>query len=206
MLASHTPTVKTTGITINSIISRIVFKCVNSRESYNAIGETGAELLTGKGTMLLRTKDSNKPIMLRGAFITDEEVKNMLNKLPTAPGNLKMLEIANPEIASTCINENAPKERKELAGIIVWTLKRATVSVHQLQKEFHKNNEKCKEFMDILEQLGIVSAPFAKQARKVIPTCIEELSTETKNLLDHYGYTTENIRNFFEGRGDEKAI
>ncbi len=200
VLASHTPTVKTTGIAINGIMSRIVFKCANGRESYTAIGESGAELLTGKGTMLLKSKNGSKPIMLRGAFVTDEEVEKMLDKLPDAAENLKMLEIADSETASVCINKNAPKKRKELAGIIIWTLKHATTSVHQLQKEFHRNNEKCKEVMDILEQFGIVSPQFAKQPRTVIPKSVEDLTEEVLKILEYGGFSVEQIKNVFDSR------
>jgi len=200
VLASHTPTVKTTGIAINSIMSRIVFKCANGRESYNAIGATGAELLTGKGAMLLKPKNASKPIMLRGAFVTDEEVENMISKLPVPPENLKMLETEDSESVSICTNETSPKERKELAGIIIWTLKHAKISVHQLQKKFHRNNEKCKGFMDILEQFGIVSAQFAKQPRTVIPEYVEDLTEEVLQILEYGGFSMEQIENVFDSR------
>lgn len=56
VLASHTPTVKTTQIAINGIMSRITFKCQNAKESYTALGETGAELLTAPGEMMFPIK------------------------------------------------------------------------------------------------------------------------------------------------------
>ena len=200
VLASHTPTVKTTGIAINGIMSRIVFKCANGRESYTAIGESGAELLAGKGALLLKTNDGNAAIMLRGAFITDEEIETIVGELQISAENLDMLKIIDSDVPSVCADMNAPKERKELVGIIMWVLSHKETSVNKLQEYIHKNNAKCKEIMNTIEQLGIVGPQNAKQPRLVLPQSVDELSEDAMQFLTGNGVTVETISMSIQNR------
>lgn len=200
VLASHTPTVKTTGIAINSIMSRIVFKCANGRESYTALGESGAEHLAGKGMLLLKTKDSSTATILRGSFITDTEIEKVVSKLQRSSENLDMLKMIDLDVPSVYTDVNTLKERKELAEIILWVLNHKETSVYQLQKKFHKNNEKCKKIMDTLEQFELVSPQFAKQPRVVLPQSVEDLSPEIVCFLEQNGYDMDRIRNAFKAR------
>lgn len=207
VLATHTPTVKITGIAINGIMSRIVFKCANGRESYTAIGESGAEHLAGKGTLLLKTKDRSTAVMLRGSFVTDEEIEQIVGKLQKTSENLDMLKVINSDVPSVCENMNTPKEHKELAEIILWVLKHKKVSVHQLQMTYHKENEKCKQIMDTLEQFGIVSPQFAKQPRKVLLHSVEDLSDELLDFLTSWGFSKDNISQTIDSReGNAKEM
>ena len=205
VLASHTPTVKTTQIAINGIMSRISFKCQNAKESYTALGETGAELLAASGEMMFKAKDGGKAVMLRGAYVTEEEIELLLEGMPKQDADIDMLEIREPgAIGDIHIGDstNDNEAKKELADIIFWVLGYKTMSMVRICKEFNLDN-RVADIMKTLESLHIVTEQFSKQPRKVIPTCIEELSSDTICLLEHYGYTTEHIRKIFEAKNGE---
>ena len=199
VLASHTPTVKTTQIAINSIMSRITFKCQNAKEAYTALGETGAELLAVPGEMMFKAKDGGKAVMLRGAFVTDEGIEAFLGNLQKPDENLNMLEMRKPgTIGDIYIEDHATdnESKKELADIIYWVLGYKIISMNKIRERFNMSNRVI-DIMKTLERLHIVTEQFAKQPREVIPVCIEDLLPEVIRLLEQYGYGKDQIEEIF---------
>ena len=206
VLASHTPTVKTTQIAINGIMSRITFKCQNAKESYTALGETGAELLTAPGEMMFKAKDAGKAVMLRGAYVTDEEIELFLGELQKSDEDIDMLKIGRSEDAEDIyIGDHAADSegKKELADIIYWILGYKTTSMNKIREKFKMSN-RVTDIMKILEELHIVTEQFSKQPRRVIPACIEDLSPDIVSMLEQYGYAKENIEDIFRNRAEQK--
>lgn len=190
VLASHTPTVKTTQIAINGIMSRISFKCQNAKESYTALGETGAELLATPGEMMFKAKDGGRAVMLRGAYVMEEEIELCLGELQKSDEDLDMLKIRNSEdIGDICIGNHATasETKKELANIIYWVLGYKTISMNKIREKFNMSNRVI-DIMKTLETLHIVTEQFSKQPRKVIPVCCEDLLPEVVSLLEQCGY------------------
>ncbi len=205
VLASHTPTVKTTQIAINGIMSRITFKCQNAKDSYTALGETGAELLAAPGEMMFKAKDGGKAVMLRGAFVTDEEIEAFLGKMQKSDASIDMLNIRKPEaIDGVYFGDNAidKETKKELADIIYWILGRRTMSMKKIREKFNMSN-RVTDIMKTLEGLHIVTEQFAKQPRKVIPICVEDLLPETVELLEQNGYGLEQIEAIFNNKEEQ---
>lgn len=203
ILASHDPTSKNTKVKINGIMSRVVFKCASHYNSSSALGSTGAENLSGGGAMLFKAQDMNKPVLLQGSFITSAEIVEILKNEPVGYDNIDMLDIKEIENTDIAFNSIAvEKDRKELADILFWVLGQVSVSVLQIQKKFKIGN-RAKEIMEMLHKMNIVTKKFANQPRTIIPTCIEKLSGEAVDLLEHYGYDAEQIREIFEAKAKE---
>lgn len=199
VLASHTPTVKTTQIAINGIMSRISFKCQNAKESYTALGETGAELLVAPGEMMFKAKDGGRAAMLRGAYVTDEEIEVFLGEQEKSDRNLDMLKIRRSEDTEDIYIEDhaaGSEAKKELVDIIYWVLGCKTTSMNKIREKFNMSN-RVTDIMKILEELHIVTEQFSKQPRKVIPVCIEGLLPEVVSLLEQYGYGKDQIEAAF---------
>ena len=202
VLASHTPTVKTTQIAINGIMSRIVFKCQNAKESYTALGETGAELLAAPGEMMFKAKDVGKAVMLRGAFVTDEEIELLLGEMQKSKADIEMLIIREPDaIGDAYIGNNATgiETKKELADIIYWVLGYKTTSMNKIREKFNMSN-RVTNIMKTLETLHIVTEQFSKQPRRVIPECVGDLLPEVVGLLEQYGYGIDQIEIVLRGK------
>lgn len=204
VLASHTPTVKTTQIAINGIMSRITFRCQNAKESYTALGETGAELLAAPGEMMFKAKDGGRAVMLRGAFITEEEIEKSLGEIQKIDARLDMLKVRESDtIGNFYIGNNAAdsEARKELADIIYWVLGYKTTSMNKIREKFNIGN-RVTDIMKTLEALHIVSGQFSKQPREVIPVCIEDLLPEVVSLLEQYGYGKKQVEGIFKTKSE----
>jgi DNA segregation ATPase FtsK/SpoIIIE-like protein len=194
---------------VNGIIPRIVFQVAKHQDSSTALGVAGANKLHDKGSLLFKSQKGNIK-HLQGSYVTKGEIKRILSSSPAGCENREMLEIKKPEtpyLISTdrgttefSSNSKKIKEEKELAKIAIWTLGRETVSAVQIQKKFKKGSTVADEIIEKLRKLGIVGALFAKQPRKVIPVCFEDLLPETVAFLEHYGYPKEIIVEAFAAR------
>lgn len=205
VFASHTPTVKTTQIAINGIMPRITFRCQNAKESYTALGETGAELLAAPGEMMFKAKDVGKAVMLRGAFVTDEEIELLLGEMQKSEADIEMLTIREPDaIGDAYIGNNAAgiETKKELADIIYWVLGYKTTSMNKIRDKFNMSNRVI-NIMKTLETLHIVTEQFSKQPRRVIPECVGDLLPEVVSLLEQYGHGMDQIEGVFAKKEEQ---
>lgn len=70
-----------TGLIKANIPSRIAFAVSNKVDSRVILDTSGAEKLTGKGDMLLKMVGDEEIHRLQGAYISDEEIENIINEL-----------------------------------------------------------------------------------------------------------------------------
>ncbi len=70
-----------TGLIKANIPSRICFRLESEEESLNALDISGAEKLLGKGDMLYYPKGLLSPKRLQGAFISEDEVEEIIDKI-----------------------------------------------------------------------------------------------------------------------------
>jgi hypothetical protein len=82
----------------------------------------------------------------------------------------------------------------------MWTLGRDTVSGNAIHKAFKPeiSERKAANILDRLQKLGIAGNATTKQACKVLPASIEELSTDIIDLLNQVGYSDESIEKAFK--------
>lgn len=66
------------GVLTSNIAGRIAFKVPKNADSKIILGDGGAEKLLGKGDMLLKVGAMSGPKRLFGAYLTDDEIKNLL--------------------------------------------------------------------------------------------------------------------------------
>jgi hypothetical protein len=90
---------------------------------------------------------------------------------------------------------------QELAKIIFWMLGRENISSHKIQKEFHMGSKKADELLEELYKLNLISDQFAKQPRKVLPACVEDLSEEVVRFLERNGNTSERVEKLLDAKG-----
>ncbi|MDU0936929.1 MAG: FtsK/SpoIIIE domain-containing protein [Dermabacter sp.] len=68
-----------TGAIRDNIDTRVAMKVANSSASWIALDDTGAEKLKKRGDMLIKRDD--KTVRAQGAFISDDEIKNIFSHL-----------------------------------------------------------------------------------------------------------------------------
>ena len=80
VIATQRPSVDVvTGVIKNNLPTRIAFALASAIDSQTIINQGGAEKLLGQGDMLLSAQDSNAIVRLQAAFVSDEEIKKVLN-------------------------------------------------------------------------------------------------------------------------------
>nr|WP_029066735.1 hypothetical protein [Lachnobacterium bovis] len=67
--------------------SRIAFSVTSGVDSRTILDMNGAEKLLGKGDMLFYPQSIPKPLRVQGAFVSDEEVQNVVEFLTDENGN-----------------------------------------------------------------------------------------------------------------------
>ena len=82
ILATKRPAVDViTGLIKANIQNRIAFKVPSPVDSRTIIDMTGAEKLIGSGDMLFKPMDLDEPMRIQGAFVSDEEIENVVDEL-----------------------------------------------------------------------------------------------------------------------------
>ena len=199
ILASHNPKLANVKVNISGIIPRISFQSTNHYNSSTALGDTGAQNLSGGGAMLFKSQDERTPKLLQGSYVTSAEIAEILENAPECYDDIDLLEIEEPHtIENSVLNDIAPKkDQQELADIIFWTLGQETISANKIQQRF-KIGKRANDIIAAFNKMGIATNKYSNQPRKVIPSCIDDLSPEAVNVLHKYNYTTDQINKIFE--------
>ena len=151
------------------------------------------------------------PKHIQGAYITIEELEWAISLVKDSKHDLSnkfvIPEIEVPEMQSdnsydfdVIVDET---QNKELANIIMWTLSQQKVSANKLADKFRMGNRSY-DIMDKLCDMNIVSEQHSKQPRRVIPTCIYDISSDVLEFLSKYGYSKETISETISKRTQHK--
>ncbi|MBP6859748.1 MAG: DNA translocase FtsK 4TM domain-containing protein [Candidatus Magasanikbacteria bacterium] len=82
IVATQRPSVEViTGLMKANIPARIAFSVASLVDSRTILDSSGAEKLLGRGDMLFLTADLSKPKRLQGAFVSEEEMKRVIDNL-----------------------------------------------------------------------------------------------------------------------------
>ncbi len=181
VIATQRPSVNViTGIIKANVPSRIAFSVSSGVDSRTIIDMNGAEKLLGKGDMLFFPSGYPKPVRVQGAFVSDEEVSNVVDYLKQ-----HMVEevVYNEDItngsSSVSETEKNNSDRDSLfeeAGRFV--IEKDKGSIGMLQRYFKIGFNRAGRIMDQLAEMGVVGPEIGTKARKILMT--EE---EFENLL-----------------------
>lgn len=204
VISTQDPALKNMKVDVGNITTRLAFKCAKYHNSIVILGESGAEKLQGKGSLLFKSNNYPNPIYLQGAYISDDEVDELVNYVKAKEhdfSNKFLIPELNTSEVETQVCENVEKvydKDEELAKIIIWILAQDKISASQIMAHFTMGNRAY----DIVEQLygmGLVAEKFSNQPRKVLPQSVQDVSNEVQALLQNCGYTedmvAETIRN-----------
>lgn len=167
IVATQRPSVDViTGTIKANIPSRISFAVSSQVDSRTILDMSGAEKLLGKGDMLFFPSFYNKPARLQGAFISDEEVEDIVEFL-------KSQEITDYdedliETVEETKNINTSDSDVLLPDAIELVVNEGQASISLLQRRLRVGYARAARLVDDMELRGIVGGYEGSKPRKVL--------------------------------------
>lgn len=181
VIATQRPSVNViTGIIKANVPSRIAFSVSSGVDSRTIIDMNGAEKLLGKGDMLFFPSGYPKPVRVQGAFVSDEEVSNVVdylkqNMVEEVVYNEDITNVSAPVSESEKNNSDRDSLFEEAGRFVI---EKDKGSIGMLQRYFKIGFNRAGRIMDQLAEMGVVGPEIGTKARKILMT--EE---EFENLL-----------------------
>lgn len=171
IIATQRPSVDViTGVIKANIPSRVSFAVSSGTDSRTILDQVGAEKLLGRGDMLYYPIGENKPVRVQGAFISEEEVENVVEfiKQPDEETDYSedILNHINNEVTTESAITNEGDELLEEAIKIVVEYKQASTSF--IQRKLRVGFNRASRIMDELEERGIISEKDGSKPRQVL--------------------------------------
>lgn len=171
IIATQRPSVDViTGVIKANIPSRVSFAVSSGTDSRTILDQVGAEKLLGRGDMLYYPIGENKPVRVQGAFISEEEVENVVEFIKDSEDNVDYSEDIINHINSEANTEAAlSNERDELledAMKLVVEYQQASTSF--IQRKLRVGFNRASRIMDELEEHGIISEKDGSRPRQVL--------------------------------------
>ena len=175
-----------TGLIKANIPSRISFSVGSGIDSRTILDMTGAEKLLGKGDMLFLPIGVNAPTRIQGSFITDDEIKNIIDytisqQKAMYDENLLNLDATEHSANNGSLESNETSEDDPLYNDIVrFVIETQKASASLLQRRFKLGYNRAARLIDLLEERGVIGPPNGSKPREVLVQLdsVEEESEE----------------------------
>ncbi len=148
-----------TGVVKANIPTRISFAVASSIDSRTILGMGGAEKLLGKGDMLFLPQGENTPIRIQGTFISDNEIKKVVDYVKAEQPVIYDKKISVTEEtrgATTMVDSGDAKEEPLYNEILQYVSSQENISTSKLQRQFRLGYNRAARAIDLLEERGIV--------------------------------------------------
>ena len=184
VVATQRPSVDViTGIIKANIPSRLSLFVSSQVDSRTILDTVGAEKLLGNGDMLFNPVGMSKPVRIQGAFLSDEEIENVVSFIKEQEEVEYDSEVMD-EIARNAAADNKKKSAQASAGDEVGDadgMVAAAIDVvvecqaasTTLQRKLRLGYARAARIMDELEQRGIVGPSEGSKPRKVLMTQLQ---------------------------------
>jgi len=175
IVSTQRPSVEVlTGLIKANITARVALQVPSQIDSRTILDMAGAEKLLGNGDMLYMSNDSSKPRRLQGVFISEKEIKRIVDyiaeKNPLAATEEKEFPVAEnnlqPESGSLDeFSESIDDELFEEAKEVIFQAKKASASL--LQRRLRVGYARAARLLDILEEKDFIGPGDGAKPREV---------------------------------------
>lgn len=184
ILATQRPSVDViTGTIKANIPSRIAFSVSSSIDSRTILDMSGAEKLLGKGDMLFYPSSFPKPKRLQGAFVSDQEVENVLAFVKKHTDDAEYDEEALNTMEKK-VQKSFTDEDPLLYDAVDIILTQEQASISFIQRKLKIGYARAARIVDQIEEMGIVGPNEGTKPRKLLMTKeqIENMKENQENL------------------------
>lgn len=163
-----------TGVIKANIPSRIAFAVASNIDSRTILDASGAEKLLGKGDMLFLPQGENTPIRIQGTFLSDEEIKNVVDytikqQIARYDETLTMDdEEMNAKSSFDSSDSRDATEEPLYNEIVEFVVTQGKASASLLQRRFRLGYNRAARCIDLLEERGIIGPPNGSKPREVL--------------------------------------
>ncbi len=177
IVATQRPSVDIiTGLMKANIPCRIAFSVPSLIDSRTILDCPGAEKLLGRGDMLFLNADMSKPKRLQGAYVSEEEVNNVVNYLKS-DGLAEYDESIVGKPTSGTINLfGGPSDDQDplYAEAKEEIIRAGKASASFLQRRFKVGYARAARILDELEAAGIIGPNDGAKPREILATAMPE--------------------------------
>ena len=187
-----------TGVVKANIPSRIACKVCSGIDSRTILEHTGAEKLIGKGDMLFAAMASPSAVRVQGAFVSEDDIAHVVDFIKAQAGadvyDASVTEsIRNGAIKVAAENSEADGEDdanktsyandRKFINAVELAINNGSVATSFLQRKLRIGYGKAANYIDIMEDLGIVGERCGTKPREVLIT-LEEWQEILKKLTN----------------------
>ena len=176
IIATQRPSVDViTGLIKANMPSRVAFAVSSGVDSRTILDMNGAEKLLGKGDMLFYPQGYPKPARIQGAFVSDEEVGNIVDFLKNQNiGNVYSEDIEDKiknlgaTAGTTAAGSGSDAKDSYFVDAGRFIIDKDKASIGMLQRVFKIGFNRAARIMDQLADAGVVGEEEGTKPRKVL--------------------------------------
>lgn len=180
VLATQRPSVNVlTGLIKANIPARIAFQVTSMTDSRVIIDSPGAEKLLGKGDMLFIPPESAKPSRIQGAFVSDKEIRGLINFIRSTgvkPTIDETVTKAKPDKSNVTVGGHdfgSVDEKFEEAAYLCISEGKGSASL--LQRRLEIGYARAARILDQLENAGVLAHTDGNKPRDVLVSSLDEV-------------------------------
>ena len=165
-----------TGLIKANIPSRISFAVGSGIDSRTILDQTGAEKLLGKGDMLFLPIGVNSPTRIQGSFITDDEIKKIIDftveqqkaQYDDSLMNLDAVDTSSSSSGLADMSGTTDEDDPLYNDIVQFVIETQKASASLIQRKFKLGYNRAARIVDLLEERGIIGPQNGSKPREVL--------------------------------------
>ena len=163
-----------TGVIKANIPTRVSFAVSSSIDSRTILDMTGAEKLLGRGDMLYKPQDENTPTRVQGSFVSDDEIKRVVDfvkKRTHAPKyDEKFTNLEASSGGGGALPGNGGESQKDVLydEVLNYAIRMGQISASLIQRKYSIGYNRAARIMDMFEEKGIVGPAKGSKPRDVL--------------------------------------
>ncbi|MFH1315880.1 MAG: DNA translocase FtsK 4TM domain-containing protein [Candidatus Uhrbacteria bacterium] len=168
VLATQRPSVDViTGLIKANIPCRVAFAVASQTDSRTILDCAGADKLLGRGDMLFTSAEMSKPKRIQGAYLSDKEIKRVVDFLKGREFPDYNYEITEKHKTGTILDAMDDDDEPLMQEALEVIMQAGKASTSLLQRRLKIGYSRAARIIDLLEEQGVVGEADGSKPREV---------------------------------------